>query len=51
MCRVQGERLIGQRLGFQPIGFYNGLRVLDEGIGENGAGERIAFIQFVGLAQ
>ena len=51
MCRVQVERLIGQRLGFQPIGFYNGMRVLDQGIGQNGAGERIAFIQLVGFAQ
>ena len=51
MCRVQVERLIGQRLGFQPIGFYNGLRVLDQGIGQNGAGESIAFIQFVGFTQ
>ena len=51
MCRVQGERLIGQRLGFQPIGFYNGTRVLDQGIGQNGAGERIVFIQFIGFAQ
>jgi hypothetical protein len=51
MRRVQGERLIGQRLSFQPIGFYNGIRVLDQGIGQNGAGERIVLIQFVGFAQ
>ena len=51
MRRVQVERLIGQRLGFQPIGFYNGMRMFDEGIGQNGAGQRIAFIQLVGLAQ
>ncbi len=51
MRRVQGERLIGQRLGFQPIGFYHGMRVLDQGIGQDGAGERIVFIQLVGFAQ
>jgi len=51
MCRLQVERLISQRLGFQPIGFYNGTRVLDQGIGQNGAGERIVFIQFIGFAQ
>ncbi len=51
MRRVQGERLIGQRLGFQPISFYNRMRLLDQGIGQNRAGERIAFIQFVGFAQ
>ncbi len=51
MRRVQGQRLIGQRLGFQPIGFYNRMRLLNEGIGQNGAGERITFIQFVGFAQ
>ena len=45
------ERLIGQRLGFQPIGFYNRMRVLDQGIGQDGAGERIVFIQLVGFAQ
>ncbi len=51
MCRVQVERLIGQRLGLQPIGLYNGMRLLDQGIGQNGAGERIVFIQLVGFAQ
>ena len=51
MRGVQSERLIGQRLSFQPIGFYNGLRVLDQGIGQNGAGESIVFIQLVGFAQ
>ena len=51
MRRVQVQRLIGQRLGFQPISFYNRMRVLDQGIGQNGAGERIAFIQLVGFAQ
>ena len=48
---IQSERLIGKRLGSQPVGFKNGLRVLHEGIGQNGAGERIALIQFVGFAQ
>jgi hypothetical protein len=51
MRRVQGERLIGQRLSFQPIGFYDGIRVLDQRIGQNGAGERIVLIQLVGFAQ
>ncbi len=51
MRRVQGERLIGQRLRFQPIGLYNRMRLLDQGIGQDGAGERIAFVQFVGFAQ
>ncbi len=51
MCGIQGERLIRQRLGFQPIGFHNGLCMLDQGIGQNGAGERVFLIQFVGLAQ
>jgi hypothetical protein len=51
MRRVQSERLIGQRLRFQPIGFYNGMRVLHQSIGQYGAGERVLFIQLVGLAQ
>src|SRR5437879_10099156 len=51
MRGVQGERLVGQRLRFQPIAFDQGLRVLDEGIGENGAGKGIVFIELVGLAQ
>ena len=51
MGRVQSERLIGQRFSSQPVGFENGMRVLDEGIGQNGAGERIVLVQFVGLAQ
>ena len=51
MRGVQGERLIGQLLGFEPIGFYNRMRVLDESIGENGAGERIVLVQLVGFAQ
>ncbi len=38
MRGVHGERLVGQLLGFQPIGFYQGLRVLDQRIGQNGAG-------------
>jgi hypothetical protein len=51
MRRVQGERLVGQRLGLQPIGFYDGMRVLDEGVGQNGAGESVVFVQLVGFAQ
>jgi len=51
MRRVQVERLLGQRLGFPPIGFYNGMRLLDQGVGQNGAGETIFLIQFVGLTQ
>ncbi len=51
MRRVQGERLIGQRLGFQPIGVNYRLSVLDQGIGQNGASESIFFIEFVSLAQ
>ena len=51
MRRVQGECLIGQGLGFQPVGFYHRMRLLDQGIGQDGAGERILFIQLVGLAQ
>ncbi len=51
MGRVQGQCLIGQRLCFQPIGFDHGMRVLHQRIGQNGAGERVTFIQFVGFAQ
>ena len=43
--------LIRQRLGLQPIGFYDGLRVLDQGIGQDGACERIVFVQLIGFAQ
>ena len=51
MRRVQVECLLGQRAGFPPIGFYKGLRVLDQGIGQDRAGERIVFVQLVGSAQ
>ena len=51
MRRVQAERLIRQLFGFQPIRFYNRLRVLREGIRKNSARERILFIQLVGFAQ
>src|SRR5262249_36070002 len=39
MGRVQCERLMGERLGLQPIGFYNGLRMLDQRVGQNRSGE------------
>ena len=51
MRRVQGESLIAQLLGFEPIVFNKGMRVLDECIGQNGAGKRIRFVEFVGSAQ
>lgn len=48
---VQDECLIGQRLGFPPIGFYNGVSVLDQCIGQNGAGKSVVLIQRLGFAQ
>ena len=34
-----------------PIGFYQGMRMLDQGIGQNGAGKSIVFVERMGLAQ
>src|SRR5579859_7436015 len=51
MYGVQGERLIGQRLGFQPVGVDYRLRMFDQRVGQDGAGKSIFFIQFVCLTQ
>ena len=48
---VQVKSLLGQRLGFPPVGFYDRMSVLNQGIGQNSAGERIGFIERVGIAQ
>ena len=51
MPRVQVECIPCQLLGFPPIVFHGGVGLFDQGIGQNGAGYRIVFIQFVGLTQ
>ena len=48
---IQIERFAGQLLGFPPIAFDGRVRLLDQSIGQNRAGQRIVFIQLVGLAQ